>query len=144
MISHDLVRKINRGRCFVLVGSGASCEVGYPSWHSLAELTYNWLVREGKTEDNKSYEDYLKDRKYPELFRQAEMDIGDRQKFIALLKSLLITARKERSIIYEILSKWPFACYLTTNYDDELQTHLAHTGEYFSVVRNRLQDFSYL
>lgn len=145
MILHDLVRKINRGRCFVLVGSGPSCEMGYPSWHSLAESTFNWLKKNRKTCDERSYQAYLETKKYPELFRQAEIDIGNRQELINLLKSLLNPSMKQRGVVYEMLSKWPFACYLTTNYDDEIQEHLEkYAGEYFTVLQNQAEDFSYL
>lgn len=141
MIDRRLVRRINSGRCFVLVGSGPSCEVGYPSWHSLAEGTYKKLAQDGYVKDKKSYESYLEKKKYPELFRQAEVDIGNRAKLIDLLVSLLIPSVKGNGFIYKMLSNWPFACYLTTNYDDELASYLGQTGEYFNVLRNRPEDF---
>ncbi len=141
MIDQDLLRKINRGRCFVLVGSGPSCEVGYPSWHNLAKRTYEQLMQDGLVQDTRSYESYLEQKKYPELFRQAEVDIGGREALINLLKPLLIPADKGHGFIYEILSKWPFACYLTTNFDDELASYVRQTGEYFDVLRNRREDF---
>ena len=37
MLNPRLVEKLNTGRCFALIGSGPSCEVGYPSWHELAK-----------------------------------------------------------------------------------------------------------
>jgi hypothetical protein len=40
-----------------------------------------------------------------------------------------------------MISKWPFACYLTTNYDDEIATCLANLNEHFTVIRNRQKDF---
>jgi hypothetical protein len=42
-IERDLVRAINSGRCFVLVGSGASCEIRLPTWHSLSEKTFQYF-----------------------------------------------------------------------------------------------------
>jgi len=141
MLDHNILRVINRGRCFVLVGSGPSCEQGYPSWRRLAERTYEKLVRDGLVKDSRSYDDFLKRGKYPELFRQAELDIGDRAKLIDMLKSFLVPAERAPGYIYEMLSRWPFACYLTTNYDDELANYLKRTGEHFSVLQNRREDF---
>ena len=141
MLDKHLIRKINKGRCFILVGSGLSCEVGYPSWHKLAELTYKELTKMGCISDSKSYEKYLAKKEYPELFRQAERDLGDRNALINLLKPLLNPTEKKQGVLYELISKWPFACYLTTNYDDEIATYLAKSNEHFTVIRNRQQDF---
>ena len=141
MLDKHLIRKINNGRCFVFVGSGPSCEVGYPSWHKLAELTYEKLTEMGCVSDTKSYDKYIEEKKYPELFRQAERDLGDRNALVNLLKPLLTPAEKQQSVLYELISKWPFACYLTTNYDDEIATYLTKLNEHFTVIRNRQQDF---
>ena len=141
MFDKRLIRKINNGRCFVLVGSGPSCEVGYPSWQRLAELTYAELQKRGRVSDPNSYEKYLEDRKYPELFRQAERDLGDRLALINIIKSLLTPPGENSGILYKLLSKWPFACYLTTNYDDEIANYISELGEHFTVIRNRPEDF---
>ena len=141
MFDKRLIRTINNGRCLVLVGSGPSCEVGYPSWQRLAELTYAELTKKGRVSDSKSYEKYLADKKYPELFRQAERDLGDRIALVNLIKPLLTLPAKNQGVLYELISKWPFACYLTTNYDDEIATCLAKLNEHFTVIRNRQEDF---
>ena len=141
MFDKRLIRSINNGRCFVLVGSGPSCEVGYPSWQRLAELTYAELKKRGSVSDSNSYEKYLEDKKYPEFFRQAERDLGDRLALVDMIKPLLNPSVKNRGVLYELLSKWPFACYLTTNYDDEIANYLSNLKEHFTVIRNRQEDF---
>jgi len=141
MFDKRLIRTINNGRCFVLVGSGPSCEVGYPSWQKLAELTYAELTKKGYVSDSKSYEKYLEDKKYPEVFRQAERDLSDRTALVNLIKPLLTLPTKNQGVLYELISTWPFACYLTTNYDDEIVTCLAKLNEHFTVIRNRQEDF---
>jgi hypothetical protein len=136
---------INRGRCFILIGSGPSCELGYPSWEKLAKLTYEKIKQMDKISDINSYEKYLKKHQYPELFSLAEHDLGgDRIALINLIKPLLQPTVKNHGVLYELISKWPFACYLTTNYDDEIATHLSKLKEHYTVVRNRKEDFSYL
>jgi len=144
MFDKRLIRMINNGRCFVLVGSGPSCEVGYPSWKKLAELTYEKIKQMGSVSDDRSYEKYLTDRKYPELFSLAEHDLGSRTALIDLIKPLLQPHARNQGVIYDIISKWPFACYLTTNYDDEIVSHLLKINVRYSVLRNRKEDFSYL
>jgi len=141
MFDQRLIRAINSGRCFILVGSGPSCEVGYPSWQRLAELTYTELLNKGCVSDSRSYEKYLTDKKYPELFRQAERDIGGRIALINLIEPLLTPSANGRGILYKLISKWPFACYLTTNYDDEIAAYLSNLNEHFTVIRNRPEDF---
>jgi hypothetical protein len=137
-----LVRKINQGRAFVLVGSGPSSEVGYPSWASLAELTIAELQRRKCLSDKASYEKYLAQKKYPELFSQAERDLGDRNKLIELLREFLKPAKPKRGFVYELLANWPFACYLTTNWDDEIDQHLRAKKIFFSTIRNSKDDLS--
>jgi len=141
MFDKRLIRAINSGRCFVLVGSGPSCEVGYPSWQKLAEWTYEELTRLDYISDAESYKKYLEKKNYPELFRQAERDVGERKKLIDLIQKLLSPSVKNQGVLYEYISKWPFACYLTTNYDDEIVSYLAGLGEHFTVIRNRQEDF---
>jgi len=91
--------------------------------------------------DTESYVKYLEQKRYPELFRQAERDVDGRLKLIDLIKSLLSPSDKNRGVLYELISNWPFACYLTTNYDDEMKDHLAGVDEHFTVIRNRPEDF---
>ena len=141
MFDERLIRSINKGRCFLFVGSGHSSELGYPSWQKLAELTYEKLTNMGRVSDTISYEKYLAKKEYPELFRQAERDLGDRNALVDLLKPLLTISSKNHGVLYELITKWPFACYLTTNYDDEIATYLAKSKEHFKVIRNRLEDF---
>ena len=126
----------------LLVGSGPSCEIGYPSWEMLARLTYNHLNAIGRISDTDSYDKYIYNRQYPELFRQAERDLqNDRDALSDILKALLTPTLRKHSVIYELISKWPFASYLTTNYDDEIAYHLETSGQHFTTVRNRKEDF---
>lgn len=141
MLDQRLVRAINQGRCFALVGSGPSCEIGYPSWRELAEKTSREVLRRSSSADAESYETYLKQKKYPELFRQAERDFGQRSELVEFLKTLLPSDARTGGFLYRTLANWPFACYLTTNYDDELARHLRKLGEHFTVIRNRKTDF---
>jgi len=141
MIDQRLVRAINRGRCFALVGSGPSCELGYPSWKKLAEETYKKVSAANNDADDASYEKLLREGKYPELFRQAEIDLGSRDELVNVLRTSMSPSEQGQGFLYKTIANWPFACYLTTNYDDELANHLNQLGEHFSVIRNRKEDF---
>ena len=142
MLDKNLIRKINTGRCLVLVGSGLSCEIGYPSWHRLAEQSYQQLSHSGVPIDDKSYRKYLDNSRYAELFRQIERDLGgNRQALIDLIQPLLIPSKKKKGMLYELIARWPFACYLTTNYDDEISVALASCQQHFTVIQNAPEDF---
>ena len=140
MFDKQLIRKINTGRCLILVGSGPSCEIGYPDWKELANHVYKKLDQMGKIKDHKSYTNFLDKNELPELFRLAESDCGSRNVLINLIKPILKANERKQGVIYELISKWPFACYLTTNFDDELNSYLSK-HEYFEDIMNRKDDF---
>ncbi|MCE5186229.1 MAG: SIR2 family protein [Planctomycetaceae bacterium] len=140
MLNQQLLRAINGGRCFVLIGSGPSCEIDYPSWKCLANKVFMAVKGLNKASDEESYVKYLGEQKYPELFQLAERDLGGRATLTPLLKTLLGTCSQKTGYIYERLTKWPFSCYLTTNYDDEIKKHLERIGIHFAVLGNKKDD----
>jgi hypothetical protein len=142
MIDQRLIRRINHGHCFALVGSGLSAEMGYPSWPKLAKDLVDSLEKAGKISDRPSYEKYLERRELPELFRQAERDLGSRDDLIKILKGLVVPNGEGTHHSYDFLTDWPFACYLTTNWDDEIHNFLQAKGTYFATLQNTRSDFA--
>ncbi len=142
MLDPSLVRSINTGRCFLLVGSGPSCELGYPSWTRLAEDVWKHVQARCPAADASTYDKFLSDCKYPELLRQAEIDLGGRDHLIALVKQLLVPDAGRTSETYSLLAKWPFPVYLTTNFDDAITHHLEQLGIHFATLRNSQTDAS--
>ncbi|MHC1765885.1 MAG: SIR2 family protein [Verrucomicrobiia bacterium] len=145
MFDSTLIKKINSGRCFALVGSGPSSEIGYPSWENLARAVWENVLASKPNADNTSFQRFLEMKDYPACFRQAEVELGNRDSLPALVRTGFKPPSKTvLRPIYEYLSKWPFACYLTTNYDNELQNHLSRGGHHFQVVQNSIADLSLL
>ncbi|MHC4276607.1 MAG: SIR2 family NAD-dependent protein deacylase [Planctomycetota bacterium] len=142
MLDDRLVRSISLGRCFALVGSGPSCEMGYPSWTELAQKTYDKLLSSGVVNDKSTYEDFLTKKEFPELFRQAEVDCGGRNELLTIIKPLVAPKDGQKDRVYNLLVKWPFRCYLTTNYDDEIAKHISKKGVYFITLRNGQDDLA--
>jgi hypothetical protein len=140
----ELIRNINSGRCFALVGAGPSCELGYPSWAELARSVHDHLKSSGKIKDQPAYDSFASNRDYPAFFRQAELDAGSRDALITILREYLKPKAGRHGYIYEFLTGWPFACYLTTNYDNELSDRLKKEKHFFQVLQNRLPDFQSL
>lgn len=146
MFDNDLIRRINSGRCFVLIGSGPSTEIGYPSWPMLAKEIWKKVKSLNPDADEISFNSFLTDKSYPEALRQAEVDSKkNRENFVNLAHETFDSLRENRAVnkpIYDFLVQWPFACYLTTNYDDEIQKFLTRENEYFSVLGNQNQDLA--
>jgi len=85
------------------------------------------------------------DGNLPAVFSEAEVDLGDRETLVSLVKELLRSSvHQVQHPVYEFLTKWPFACYLTTNYDDELQRHLVAIGKHYQVIQNTRADLGLL
>lgn len=146
MFDSDLIRRINSGRCFVLIGSGPSTEIGYPSWSVLAKGIWKKVIDLNLDADEKSFSKFLDEKSYPEALRQAEIDSKkNRVDFVNFAHETFNSLRVNRDIskpIYDFLAQWPFACYLTTNYDNEIQNSLKRENEYFSVLGNKNQDLA--
>lgn len=142
MFDTELLKMILSGRCFAFIGAGPSADLGYPSWQNLAKRVYAAVQEKGIASDSHSYEKFLEEKKYPELLKQAEIDLGSRAALIAIVKEQLRPADYRKGPnLYSYLTRWPFACYLTTNYDDEIQRALDNHGIAISVKQNQVGDF---
>ena len=139
VIERELVRAINSGRCFALVGSGPSCEIGIPSWHHLAQFV--WDALQGKI-DNEARRSLIDDRQYPKVFSLAQGVIG-LDELLKLIKDRA-SGQWPQGQIYRHITRWPFQSYLTTNFDNELQRHLREQGESFVMRRNSVEDMRVL
>jgi len=141
VIDPRLVEKINSERCFALVGSGPSSELRYPTWEELAGLLLRDVAKANPDYDRPSYEAHLKNHEYPELFSQAENDLGGRAQLVNQIKLHLRPQGGGRSRLYDLLVRWPFACYLTTNWDNELHDRLGKAGVNYRQVSNTVAAF---
>lgn len=134
-----LAKRINTGRCFVLVGAGPSCEMGYPRWHAMCDMAYQTLRKRGLPIDAATYEAFLGRRQYPELLQQVELDLRGRTALVDLLREVMVPTSSSGGL-YKYLARWPFACYLTTNYDDEISNHLKSIGTHYTTLLNHPAD----
>lgn len=127
-----------------MVGAGPSCELGYPSWGKLADEIFKKVLEIKSDIDTETYEKYIIQKQYPELFRQAELDFGSRSELVKQISEVLTipTSKVNPNSIYSILTKWPFSCYLTTNFDDELKRHLDNMGVSYKVMNNSPDEMS--
>lgn len=123
------------------VGSGASCEMGYPSWGELARGVLEKLMPDKSSEGYKNVESAIARKLYPEAFGYLEK-ITSRQQMCDAISEILKASSNGTDSLYSILAKLPFSCYLTTNYDDEMLNHLKKVGRTgFGVLGNSKRDF---
>jgi hypothetical protein len=114
--------------------------MGYPSWEKLSNDIYEYVKNNITTCDKQTYIKFLKNKQYPEVFQQAERDLGSREKILRLVKYLLKPTSSSQGQIYELLAQWPFKFYLTTNYDHEIFNHLNKLGLFFNEMNNSKDD----
>ena len=136
-----LVNYLRSGEAWVLVGSGPSIEMGYPSWPDLAAEAIHLMKIEGTPGPLHSAEISLSKADYPAVFDIAKSSLGA-PRLLEGLRSILKPARAGR--IYDLLAKWPVPVYLTTNFDDELQRSLAAIGESYVPYTNSSDHLSLL
>jgi len=141
-IDRDLARAINSGRCFAIIGSGPSCQMGVPSWKQLAEKAIGKARQTSKVSIVKECLEFFAQKNYPKVFSLVEKAIG--QKELLDLVTASLVADKTHGRIYEYTIKWPFPCYLTTNFDDYLHQHLYSAEIPFAVRTNSREDMQAL
>ena len=124
----ELLRYILRGDAVLFVGAGASAEMGYPNWRDQAHEVAELLSIDGVEFDKNDFESLIAENKLPEAFYMLETSKGcSRAKLITALKKVTKAKSPDRDCVYSTIAKWPFSCYVTTNYDDEIAKHLSIT-----------------
>jgi hypothetical protein len=115
--------------------------MGYPSWEELAACAAEAAKIEGAGQDFRQLDRAMKRKDFPRVFEEARGILGG-QRLLQVLQTRLVAHRPGE--IYKLIARWPVRVYLTTNYDDEIQRHLAQLGESHTVYLNSEDHFSYL
>lgn len=135
-IPRQLITYLNSGKCFALVGSGSSTAMGYPSWKGMAEQAIAFTAaRRPSSAEGRAFQTLMTKEDYPEIFERAATLLGGVRPLLDQLKKSF-APKLETGKAYEYLARWPFRCYLTTNYDDEIVKHLARIGQHFTSLKN--------
>lgn len=126
VLDRDLVRAVNSGRAFMLVGTGPSNAAGLPSWDSLAHAAVGIALAAGVEVSDAT--ELLAKKDYPEVFARCSDAVG-----LAPLCEQLAPLLKSDALgpVYPILARWPIQTYLTTNFDDHLVNALHAGGQAF-------------
>lgn len=129
------------GKAWLLVGSGPSIEMGYPTWECLASVAVQAVADERLEAGRSTLTKAMQSRDYPAVFGQAAEVLGT-PRLLQLLRDKLNPTKA--SNIYKMLAAWPVAVYMTTNYDDELHKHLTGLGLSYLTYSNSQDHLSLL
>ncbi len=125
LYTEELVRIVNSGRCFALIGSGPSCEAGIPSWTKLSQVVLSEMTT--NCIECSTCGKLIENARFDEVFDYAYSKLGAdhiNELLNSVIKKATAEAMKKQWVVYDYITKWPFACYLTTNYDNLLETAL--------------------
>ena len=136
-----LLNYLRSGTAWLLVGSGPSSAVGYPSWKQLANIAVQLCRVEAIGRDLSSLHLAYDSNDFPKVFKDAAALVGMPtllQHLHEIVPSNLGAPPAEN--IYSQLARWPVAVYLTTNFDNEILRHLALAGEGSFIDSSNSQD----
>lgn len=139
-----ILKQINSGKCFLLVGSGASIDSGYPNWKDLVEQIFNQAKSTLPDDDQKSIINLLSSPVPENLIKVLDVIEKRNSKtfLVDIVKDIFDKIEPKQNDIYSIISQWPINCYLTTNFDNELKNYLDKTGTIFLEKGNSKIDFA--
>ena len=116
------------GRCVLFVGAGLSRAVGYPNWKGLLEkLIQEVSSRRQDAGGRKELKALLAAGKYADVADQCREQLGPSQLFRFLQRELTGRAPRRRS--HGAITRTPYRCIVTTNFDTLLEDAYAEWSD---------------
>ena len=134
MLQEDLLDLINNTRAWAFVGAGASMASGCPDWRGLLTAVVGRTEERARVEGNRAYQKALKQQRFPAAFAVIEEAVG-RETLERLVRREL-QRHDSPSDFTRILAQWPFAGYITTNYDGLLEKALGQLDPGWASIGN--------
>lgn len=139
MLRTDLINLVNKGSMWAFVGSGASIDSGFPSWKGLIERVASRLQQGTEIVNDERFKKAFATGSYPQCFSRIEALVG-RDGLEKAVTAEMSMERVAGGIITK-LAEWPFAGYVTTNYDGLLHAGVRAVGELgWTSVGNALEE----
>ena len=125
MIDTELLDLINSGNAWVLIGSGVSVDAGLPSWSDLVMLTLAQLSSDGQNivRSDPRFQNGQEQNDFAKCFQRMQ-DIVGQEVVVGAVRQIILENTQEPSDLTKLLADWPAAGYLTTNYDDSIESAL--------------------
>jgi hypothetical protein len=128
MLNEELINVVNSGHAWAFVGSGASCMAGAPSWHKLlADVKQHCVAAAPDTPFDNARFAKASIAGIPRAFLYLEkvFDAAAIQSAVCEIMCRLTNPGG----LHTAIAHWPFANYVTTNYDSLLELALSHVDQ---------------
>ena len=124
MLRSELIDVVNNGKAWAFIGSGVSSGSGCPSWKGLVDCVLQGLSSElrPKVEQDGAFTSAYDKALYPSCFSRIQHYAG--RKTLDQLIREEFNRHTQPSEIHKSIANWPFAGYVTTNYDGLLERAL--------------------
>ncbi len=124
MLRTELFDVVNSGRAWAFVGSGASTDAGCPTWVNLVKRVVEKipLNKQTETQEDPLFKSAFEKALYPKCFSRIQHFVG-REILVQLVRDEL-ARHAHASEIHRAIVDWPFAGYITSNYDTLLEMAL--------------------
>ena len=135
----ELLRFILNGDAVLFVGAGVSAEMGYPSWHEQVRAVCQCLKAKGIDYSEEKIDKIMNSAGCDVAFRELEEIPGvGRRCLLEMIREVTTSSRPKNDSLYNVITHWPFSCYVTTNFDNELIEHLRRNrpDDHYSVMDN--------
>ena len=121
----DLIHLINSGQAWAFIGSGVSSEAGLPGWDQLVAEVVKLLDPPAKDTvlNIPDFDRAHAKKDWPRCFTVIESAIG-RASLEILVRQALAKHQAKPGRSMQLIADWPFAGYVTTNYDGLVETAL--------------------
>jgi hypothetical protein len=128
MLRTDVIDLINDRRTWAFAGSGTSVDAGGVRWGDLLEACIGVLdeTERSSVEKQTRYQKALSQGNLPACFSVVE-EVSGRERLEAATRAALSTTHRPGPLA-RLVGDWPFAGYVTTNYDALLETAISSTG----------------
>ncbi len=142
MMNQDLVDLVNSGEAWAFVGSGPSIDAGLASW-SRATTAVPHHLQDSEHRDalggSRRWRRALEAGDYPQALQVAEDLVGRP----ILLRAFAAALGKpgEDAGVYDLLKRWPFKNFVTTNYDSLLFDRTRAVEPTLTLVENSEESF---
>jgi hypothetical protein len=134
-----LIEEIRKSSALLLVGSGLSVPLKYPSWEKLIEQIYNRIESSSSAKDAANEQWMLNNSSaQPDWVAEVITSASRNEFYNAIRDIFLANDCKEISINHILMALLSFKGYLTTNYDTLIEDYLS----IFSFIRPDVYDYA--
>ena len=127
MLNEELIDVVNQGNAWALVGSGPSCMAGACSWNDFALATLAACSTPHPKHFNESqFMTFVGKGDFPKAFDYLQRSIG-REPIDATVQAKF-AGLTTPGAFHKCIARWPFAGYITSNYDSLLELSLQAGG----------------